>query len=436
MSMNAVFTCAVRYSVQAVCKTPLRTGAGETEDVLRDKSGQMFLQGASLAGAFREWFTDRYSKASAAVLFGSQEQNGHLVFSDGMFEPDTVMITRPRLRINGATGSADEGGKFDIAHAGTGSRFQFDLFWFGETEQRDELEQVEQMLSALHHGLILLGAQKSNGFGRVELTVTRHIYDMKNDADREDWLSDTFKGEKLVLPAMDRTAQVEFRVKAHADQILVKSGTPVYETVIKDDGKPVTISYTPNLEEMGKAVIPGSSIKGAVLSRVRAIADLKKVPGTVLDEAFGRMNIREGEKKDNGMAGKFRFEDVFPVKPQKQKIARIRIDRFTGGVIRQGLFREEPLTGELTLRITAPEGQKAACGLLTYALRDLGLGFYNLGSNGAIGRGYLKISEITAASGDATMALYFDGQGGCTLEDRQGLCRGWMEAVEEICHED
>ena len=39
--MRAVFTTAIRYKVNAVCETPLRTGgaAGNTESVLRDSFG-------------------------------------------------------------------------------------------------------------------------------------------------------------------------------------------------------------------------------------------------------------------------------------------------------------------------------------------------------------------------------------------------------------
>ncbi len=47
--MRAVFTTAIRYKVNAVCETPLRTGgaAGNTESVLRDSFGNAFLQGSS-----------------------------------------------------------------------------------------------------------------------------------------------------------------------------------------------------------------------------------------------------------------------------------------------------------------------------------------------------------------------------------------------------
>lgn len=43
--MTAIFTTAIRYKVNAVCETPLRTGGadGNLESVLRDSCGNAFL---------------------------------------------------------------------------------------------------------------------------------------------------------------------------------------------------------------------------------------------------------------------------------------------------------------------------------------------------------------------------------------------------------
>ena len=62
-----------------------------------------------------------------------------------------------------------------------------------------------------------------------------------------------------------------------------------------------------------------------------------------------------------------------------------------------GLFKEEPLCSKLTLKITAPADDSVGCGVLVYALRDLGSGMYNLGSGDAIGQGYLKGDRLEIA---------------------------------------
>jgi hypothetical protein len=204
---------------------------------------------------------------------------------------------------------------------------------------------------------------------------------------------------------------------AHADSVLVKAAATAHS------GEDSCIG---NLTENGQAVLPGSSVKGAVRGRVKMIAEYMGL-GNATEEIFGR----DSAGGDNGKKGLIRFEDVKLSGEGRQKITRIRIDRFTGGVMRGGLFREEPLSSDVDLRISAPASQPTACALLTYALRDLGLGLYNLGSGGAVGRGYLSVERIDMTAPDGRQAcLRFDKDHACTVEDKAGLLREWAEKLE------
>ena len=421
----ATFDKAVRYEVTAVTKTPLRTGPsdGSIDRVLRHRDGQAFLQAASLAGALRGWL-EKQDKNAANALFGSQEKSGQLIVSDmeikekaAKVAEDTTIQLRPRLRINGKMGSAADGGKFDVAHIARGTVMKFSLIWLGAESDNDGSAQIEQMLGALHAGEICLGAQKSNGFGRVSLEVRRRTYHMTDKADREAWLQDEFDGQTLELPEICTESVCTFTVNGVADSILIKDAVPH----IKEDGT----QFTGNIKENGTAVLPGSSVKGAVRARVQAIADLLHCAENV-DELFGR-GAAQG---DNGIAGRVRFSDVALDKAKEQMISRIRINKFTGGVIRGGLFTEEPLKSGVTLTITAPQDDICGCALLVYALRDLGLGLYNLGSGGAIGRGYIKVSRIAIACGEQTADMTF-GADGCKLNDTDNLVSAWLHTLEE-----
>ena len=426
--MNATFTRAVRYWVEAVCLTPLRTGGadGAVETVLRDWEGRPFVQGTSLAGALRGWLEGR-DPDQAETLFGSQRQSGSLMVSDGIFGVTAEQQSRPRLRINGITGTADDVGKFDVAHIAAGTKLAFTLTWLGDEGMMGQTGAVEQMLSALHAGEIRLGAQKSNGFGRVSLTVKKRSYRMEDGADRAAWLEDREDGTALTLPELTLGDQVVFTLTGRADSILVKAGAREMRSGPKSGNRNVTVP----LRENGRAILPGSSVKGAVRARAEAIAQLLGLEKDVTDALFGRMGRRDadGENQGNGLPGKVRFEDAV-LSGQGREISRIRINRFTGGVIRQGLFVEEPLQSEVTLRITLPEGEHMGCGLLLYALRDLGLGLYNLGSGGAVGRGFLAVDTIRARTPSGTEAcLRFDRDRSCTMEDPSGLFAQWLGAV-------
>lgn len=421
--MAVTYTYAVRYEVEACCRTPLRTGGvdGDPQMILQSWDGTALVQGTSIAGALREWLA-AVDAGMAETLFGSQKKAGRLLLSDGVFDRAAERYTRPRLRINGATGTADAGAKFDMAQIGAGSTFRFSMTWLGLDAQEEEWKAVEQMLAALHYGAIRLGAQKSNGFGRVELRVWKRVFHLTDPADRTAWLEGKYQGEPFALPALTRVRNVTFVVTGQADSLLVKAGAPLQE------GKK---QYTPNMTEGGQVVLPGSSIKGAVRARAEMIARLLELPAEKTEELFGRMSANG----DDGKPGRVYFEDGRLSGEKAQRISRIRLNRLTGGVIRGGLFTEEPLACGVELRISAPN-EPEACALLLYALRDLGLGFYNLGSGGSIGRGYLSVREIKAITPDCGEArLLFNAEKVCTAQDPNGIFQMWLSELGGVRHE-
>ena len=420
--MNPSFWYAVRYQVEAQCLSPLRTGGtdGDTETVLTGPDGVHFLQGSSLAGGFRDWVTGCWGPEMAGTLFGSNQAEGSLVISDGRFDSRTAVQQRPRLRIDRVRGTADKGGKFDLAQVAAGSRFCFEMVWRGTELCPEQQQAVKAMLEAMNSGEIRLGAQKNNGLGRVQLTVHQKSFDMHQEADRTAWLEETGAGTLLPLETAAPMRTV-FVLEGKVDGLLVKAAAA--QAKAEEKG-----SYTPNLEENGMPVLPGSAIKGVVRSWAERIVKSSSLPESVTDKLFG---CSAGARQE-GLAGRVRVEDLQLNQAQKRQISRIRINRFTGGVIRQGLMTEEPLSTpvRLELSVTQPTGLERA--LLVYALRDLGLGLYSLGSGWAIGRGVMQADRLTVCQPDGTKAVLFFQEGRANrLEDPDGLMAGWMKAWKE-----
>lgn len=412
------FDKAVRYDVTAKTLTPLRTGSadGSVDSVLRHRDGQAFLQASSLAGALHGWLARR-NPAAAEMLFGSQERAGQLIVSDADFEQNAEMKIRPRLRINGKMGAADDGGKFDVAHIVRDTTLTFKLIWCGRQEDTEGPAQIEQMLAALDAGEICLGAQKTNGFGRVRLTVDRQVYRMTDKKDRDAWLHDKFNGKSLALPEIVSANVCKFTVEGIADSILVKGS--VWQT---ESGEKIC----KNIWEKGMPILPGSSIKGAVRARVQMIADWLGCPKETVNELFGR-GAADG---DNSRTGQVRFEDAVLAESKTRRITRIRINKFTGGVMNGSLLKEEPRKSGVTLTITVPQDNARGCALMTYALRDLGLGLYNLGSGGAVGRGYINVSSITMEQNGEKACMKFN-ETGIELDDPTGMVTKWLHTLEE-----
>lgn len=415
--MIPAFTGAIRYFVQVVCLSPLRTGGTDQDprQILRDGDGRPILQGTSLAGALRSWRED-------AALFGTIEKGSSLIVSDIVFA-DNQMAARPRLAIDGGTGTARQKVKFDMVALPTGTAGAFQLTWQGSEDPDTAVPKIEAYLSALHLGRIHLGAMTSNGFGRVSLTVRRRIYRMNRAADLDAWLlgDDVTDAEEIELADLPDHDAV-FRVKARIDGVLVKAATHKQQ---KGSGKSRSVWFrTENIRENGLALIPASSLKGAIRSQIRRISPCFGRSCREQDNLFGRQSGRETP----GIAGVVRFSDgaLCHVRPAENR--RIRINPLTGGMAGGRLFVDAPLDAELLFEIRLPAGRQAGAALLLYALRDLGLGLYELGSGSAVGRGRVRALEveIRTAAGSARMTC---GDRQVTLSDPGQIVRQWQDAL-------
>lgn len=437
--MNAVFTYAIRYHIELECTSPMRSGGNDrdTEAILRRWDGTPMIQGPSLAGAMRSWFGTNTPDAN--WLFGWQQQiedsgnagkkrtiphEGSISVSDLDFEKTASTVIRPRLKIDGATGTASDKAKFDVMHLETGTKGTFSIVWKGisSEDQKKAAQLLEQCFASMNVGDIRLGAQKSNGFGQIKLTsVKRRYYDMKNADDRTAWLGET-DGTEIHLPEAV-SSSIILRVSMETDALLVKSGTKKLADIpgVKENKRS---SVAVSIQEAGHAVIPGSSIKGAVRAQIKRFAPFCKLSEDEIISLFGR----ESRDHDNGIAGKVSFSDgIFLEDPQKSTIqTRIRIDRLTGGVMDKAMVKEEVIGGscEWNITLSPAVNQEKAGAILLLALRDLGIGLYSLGSGYAIGRGRPTKLVVRVASSVLTCE-----NGTVEISDECGLFSKWMNAL-------
>lgn len=376
------YSYVVTYRVDTTCRSPFRTAGidGEASFIQLRHDGVPMMQGSGIAGVLRNWITEMVDTSFATTFFGTQEHSGCLIVSDMIFRCTDIQ-TRPRIRMDNKTGTAVKHAKFDVAHIGKGTNGTFTLTWLGTRETVAQTAYIEQMLSAVQHGFIRFGAQKTNGFGQFDISVQCCHQDLTVKEQREAYLKDHYDWVDCVLPELTKTNMVTFIIQGTMPQILVKSGTLELHT---------TGSVATNLNENGEYLLPASSVKGVLRNQVQQIADFMKIPASYVEDLFGR----ESRNEDNGQCGQVFVSDV-KLSNQKQKITRIRIDQFTGGVIRGGLFSEEPLCSEIELQILVPVKNVVGCGLLLYALRDTVLGLCTFGSGASVGRGQLQHGTIS-----------------------------------------
>lgn len=434
----ARFNYAVKYAVIATCLSPLRTGDAEggVETVLLGSDGMPMIQGSSIAGALRAWVEhSRASEGSDAArsLFGDSLDAGGdgsspLTVSDGTFK-DFKTQTRPRLRMNPQTGAGDGVGKFEMCSVETGSTFGFDLLLQTMGRDQEKEQMLEEALSALHSGLITLGGQSSNGFGRVRLEVKRRHFDLTRQKHRQVWLQDSGDSALLELKPM-KIRTVTFTVTGTTSGVLVRSGRS--EQVKDEQNEIIAENVNTAMKDADTYVLPGSSLKGVIRSRASLIADYLNCP-EVVTELFGSGGDAEAEAG----AGRVRVRECRIKDVKKRVITRTRINRFTGGVMEKKLFSEEPVSGSISIQAEVltrhPEvltRDERCLGLLFYALRDFAMGLYGIGSEGSIGRGYIRDGELKVVDADTRCTLRFkDGRSTCTEGDTAFVER-WLRALE------
>lgn len=490
-----------RYIVRAKLREPLHVGSvekGNGEVLVHPVKELPFVQASGIAGVFRACYEGLFGDGEHSLdLFGDNEKKaGRIRFTDGIFSDNGQQMKielRPRIKIDPVTGTSasakgkgldsDSGQKFEMEYIGAGQEFSFNVYVYSSVRSNhatgneaeaggntEEQNRIKQVFALIHSGQVQFGGQKSNGCGSMKILSLRHRgYDMRKEEDRRAWTrEDEDQGGQELKDKLDTLVR-EGQYSVYAYQltldaqtegsILVKSIALEEEEgrkfTEKDEKEP---DYVSMRNSEGYYIVPGSSVKGAVRAQFERILGYleKNVSGfcgsCVVADAFGR----EARKNYTGAAGNVRFQDILvtPIKGQEKELVynRIHIDRFTGGVMNTGLFKEQAVHGKLqiktivmkdnrhqdhvSLRDAASVSEKRSCAMLILSLRDLALGIYNLGSGYSVGRGFLKAKSLTVHRSDnkeAVVHFHLSSDGGqrieMEVEDPDGIIADCMKAL-------
>ena len=150
-----------------------------------------------------------------------------------------------------------------------------------------------------------------------------------------------------------------------------------------------------------QAVIPGSSWAGAFRSHlVKTVQELLRQPDwkeaqKILNPLFGTWGDTEMRNQELHASGLI-FEETVIDGGHGLPVARIAVDRFTGGTVQGALYEEIPWTGgEIILPIRWRKNglnltDDEICGLLLWAVKDLQAGILAVGGETSVGRGIFE----------------------------------------------
>ena len=427
------------YKITAKLKlnSPLLIADGENDGVidkhiLKNKKGEPFIPGTSLAGALRN-LAIRKNKEIAELLFGKSENNDNdsqsAIMINDIILKNYNLVLRDGVKIDPYTQSAINGAKYDYEAIEKGAESENELEMIIKLREfhRNKSQEIEEMIKFLADvvvGGILLGALTTKGFGKVKGEACKvYCYDFTKPNLLKAWLYQEdgvafYEGQDTGLEnENDLVIVADFAIKS---SLIIKGGKENHGLKTKE----VTLKSGDDF------VIPGTSIKGVISKQAQLILDRLEQDKVFLDSLMGCSNDNEKAKSRLYVEEAYIDNTKVTAKPQ----SRIRIDRFTNAVMAGGLFTSEPIRQDndeptVRMKMTVKDCQDYEAGLLLFILKDLWTGVLPLGGEKLIGRGILQgLRAEIAYRGNSFEIIENNGM---VINGAQGLLEDCATALVE-----
>lgn len=406
--------------------SPLYIGDDEGNILIDNETNTAYLPATSIAGAFRNYLSSIGEDVN--LLFGETDNSQmSKIYVGDSYGKVLGFERRDGVRIDGETGANKHGAKIQRLYLSEGLEFNIKFEIHMETEEDKNLKpMIYKALSGLNKSFIRFGGHKSSGLGIFEVKkATEMEYNFKDLNSLQSYLKRGEATKKDIMPEINKDYKeedyVEFIVKGELSTPLIIKSPRSFNPNEADDTSMKTSS--------GKYIIPGSSFKGVLRSRIETISNYFGSMDKA-QELFGQV---EREGKDHILSSIF-VKEVGIDNSQYLKTVeynRIKLDKFTSGVRYGSLMQDVPVKGSTDFHILyRKKGDKAlddfAIGIIALALRDLGTENIALGGNDNIGRGRFKGSSMTIRNGEEKIHIDFNNK---TIDNKE-ILSNYVEAVK------
>jgi len=426
---------------QIECLSPVHVGSGRAQrsdlDILRDPDGTPFIPATSFIGVLRHAFpiTDESKN-----FWGHAEKNdGHqsaLCCSDlTLVQTEPQIVVRDGIKIDNKTGLVEDKGKYDFELLEREARFQLKMeFTYRSADEQFVKQTVLSLYDLLRREQIQIGAKTNSGFGRIRLiedATKIYAFDFSQKKDVLNWLTQNFTEQNIFVETLD----VAFKLKQNCFRIaatLRLKNSLLIRSYTHDPKMPNTRHF----KSGDNWLITGTGLKGAIRARAERIVNTLELKESkkIITELFGEVEDELYSK--NAKKGKVKVREVilpekdFPAELQ----ARIKVDRFTGGVIEGGLFDSMPIFAPkeeklISMQIEVRDYEEHEAGLMLLVLKDLWSGDLAVGGEKSIGRGVFAGVQAEIAWGDEKIILENDVSK-MSAADKQKL-QNFVDALRE-----
>ena len=448
---------------QIECLTPIHVGSGRDEnsdlDILRNAEGKPFIPATSLVGILRHIFLykifNRKPDQNFKEFWGYTENDdgqqsavccSNLTLVNGI---DGDVINRDGISIDNRKGLVKDKGKFDFELLERGARFNLDMeFTYYPQNESYVKRTVSTIYDLLASGKIYIGAKTNAGFGKVILANSSEVYlfdFFHNRKNVRNWLLQNYTQENLI--PVTQLGQ-SFFTKTDCFSIIAEFKLKS-SLIVRSYGDKTALSDSIQLKSVDDWVIPGTSLKGAIRVRAERIVNTLALKNRhqIIYNLFGFIDkdfkqngnqqdfqIPDEFKNKKGKKGKLRVHEVylkqnnFPAELQ----TRIKVDRFTGGVIESALFESMPIfapeqSKNISIQIDIDNYEPSEAGLILLVLKDLWNGDLAIGGEKNIGRGVFEGVEAKIKWDDKQIILQKDVDK--LSENEKTTLQGFVDAL-------
>lgn len=408
--------------------SPLYIG-DDDGNVLIDKEKNMaLLPASSIAGAFRAYLNSIGEKAE--LLFGETENSQmSKIFISDSYGKVKDFERRYGVSIDGITGANKHGSKIQRVYLSEGIEFhlKFEIHMYSEEDENLKL-MIYKALSGLNKSFIRFGGHKSSGLGIFKVKSAKEIeFDLEDLDILRKYLKREEIDEKDIMEEVNKEYNeidyVEFTIRGElTTPLIIKSP----RTFNPDDVDEISLKTS-----SGKYIIPGSSFKGILRSRIETISNYFGL----LDKAERLFGHVERQDKENVLSNIF-VKEAEINNVDRAIYNRIKLDKYTSGVKHGSLMNDEPVMGSIEFHVVYRKtGDKDfddfAIGIISLALRDLGTENLSLGGNFNIGRGRFKGTSMIIRDGEEKIYVDFNSKS----IDNEKTLSNYIMAVKKLSKE-
>jgi len=375
--------------------SPASIGCGKNEssdaELLRDKDQKPYVPATSFAGVLRHNIKPDSVKKEDLDNFWGNENNlrqSSVIFGD-LLPCDENVKTKIRdgVKINNSKGIAEDKAKFDYELLEKGTEFSLYIEITLTDNSKDNIlkkQLLATIIEVLKEEKIRIGAKTNSGLGKIKLSdYNVYEFDFSRKEDVLKWLKQDFSTPTKFDEKPIELKEKEFVIDGYftiRNSLIVRSYN--YDPESPD---------IENIKSNDKPVLPGTSTKGAIRSRAEKIVLTLGKSEKIIKELFGYVDENKKEAKKGRINVEESILEGFPEEVQ----TRIKIDRFTGGVMEGALVETKPIfrgknESLLNIKITIKDYKDYEAGLLLLVLKDLWTGDLPIGGEKAIGRGVLE----------------------------------------------